>query len=68
MYIKGCPFYVYFYSEDVHNVRKRLVNKLFILLSCLFIFIKYGDYFIHTHIYIYIYIYIYELIQLPDSF
>ena len=45
LYIKGCPFYVYFYSDDVHNVRKRLVNKLFILLFCLFIF----------HIYIYIY-------------
>ena len=46
-------YYVYFYSDDVHNVRKRLVNKLFILLFCLFIFIKYGDYFIHIYIYIY---------------
>ena len=44
--------YMYIYIDDVHNVRKRLVNKLFILLFCLFIFIKYGDYFIHTHTYI----------------
>ena len=48
LYIKGC-FYVYFYSDDVHNVRKRLVNKLFILLFCLFIFIKYGDYFMYIY-------------------
>ena len=47
LYIKSCPFYVYFYSDDVHNVRKRLVNKLFILLFCLFIFI-----------YMYVYIFI----------